>query len=183
MRYNLKSSEQIQFTEFCCPVCLTRDILDTLDIIGQYECIDIYCNSELATELMRNLLSVEYNGKQFTLGMIELDGVNIDYDRDYLLSINDDLSIWIEPAWNGDVLLDADGEFAFVCGDCDAKIIQKLEDSESKVMIFDFEDVDDEDELEEDDDFEEDDMIDLYSLIEGIVEDILDKRYGKFKRK
>lgn len=184
MRYNIKSSELIQFTEFCCPICLTRDILDTLDIIGQYECLDIYCNAELATELMRNLLSVEYNGKQFTLGMVDLDGEMVDYCDEYIFTINDDLSIWIEPAWNGDVLIDAYSKFAFVCGDCDSKILQKLEGQNNKVLIFDFEDNDDEfDEKDSEDEFENDEMIDLYSLVEGMVENILDNRYGKINKK
>ena len=143
MNYNVKDEEKVQFSEFCCPHCLTNELITALQIIRDFECIDLIADADVVTEVLRNLLNVEVNGKMFTIGMIDIDGGAYDYGMEYTLTINDDMTIWVEPTWReikGEIkLYDTDAYITYLYGDCDSSILQKLEDDNAKVMIFDFE--------------------------------------------
>jgi len=143
MRYNTKSYEKIQDTEFCCPMCLTEELLDSYLHLREFECIDLIANADVITEVLRVLLNSELDGEEFTLGMVNIDGVYADYLGEYIMSINEDKKIWIEPAWReikGEMqLFDTEAYITYIHGDCDSKILQKLDRQDKNVMIFDFE--------------------------------------------
>ena len=174
MRYNFKDIDRVQETEFCCPICLTEEIITALKTTEGDGCIDLIANSDVITDVMRVLLNSEVDGEMFTLGMVNIDG-GYDYDMEHTLTINNDHTIWVEPTWrnfDGEMkLYDTEAYITYVHDDCNSKILQKLNINKNRVMIFDFEE-----------EFDDDEDIGLYDLVEGIVEDILDKRYGRFQR-
>jgi hypothetical protein len=141
MRYDVKDIDRVQETEFCCPVCLTEELINALQLTRDYECIDLIADADVITEVMRVLLNSEVNGEMFTLGMVNIDGGGYDYGMEYTLTINDDYTIWVEPTWR-----DVDGEMelynseafvTYVYGDCNSKILQQLNKNKNRVMIFD----------------------------------------------
>ena len=148
MMYNFKNENNIKYTEFCCNHCLTEEILTALQFTREYESIDLIANADVITEVLRTLLNVEIDGEMFTLGMVEVDGGEFDYCGEYTLSVNDDKTIWCEKTWryiDGEAkLYDTEAYVTFLYGDCDSKILQKLEKDKNNVVIFDFEDEDDE---------------------------------------
>ena len=148
MMYNFKNENKIKYTEFCCDHCLTEEILTALQLIREYECIDLIADADVITEVLRTLLNVEIDGEMFTLGMVDIDGGGYDYESEYTLSINDDKTIWVEPTIRyidgKETLYDTEAYITFLYGECDSKILQKLENGKHNVVIFDFEDEDDE---------------------------------------
>lgn len=148
MMYNFKNENKIKYTEFCCEHCLTEEILTALQFAREYECIDLIADADVITEVLRTLLNVEIDGEMFTLGRVNIDGDGYDYEKEYTLSINDNLSIWCEPTIRyidgKETLYDTEAYVTFLYGECDSKILQKLEKDKNNVVIFDFEDEDDE---------------------------------------
>lgn len=141
MKY-IKNNGKTQETEFCCPSCLAEELIDALQFTREYEGIDLIAKADVITEVLRTLLSVEIDDKVFNVGVIELDGGEYDYAGEYTLTINDDYTIWIEPSWreiNGEMkLLNTEAYITYLSGDCDSKILQKLEKDDHNVMIFNF---------------------------------------------
>ena len=99
MMYDFKNGEKVKYTEFCCEHCLTEQLLTALQLIREYECIDLIADADVITEVLRTLLNVEIDGEMFTLGMVDIDGGGYDYESEYILSINDDKTVWCEKAW------------------------------------------------------------------------------------
>lgn len=144
MMYNFKNENKIKYTEFCCEHYLTEELLTALQLIREYECIDLIADADVIIEVLRTLLNVEIDGKMFTLGMVDIDGGGYDYEKEYTLSINDDKTIWVEPTIRyidgKETLYDTEAYITFLYGECDSKILQKLENGKHNVVIFDFED-------------------------------------------
>lgn len=184
MEYNFRDKEKIQFSEYCCISCLTDDILGAFETVGVSENMTVYAKANVITELIRELLSSQYDGENFKLGMITFDGLECDYVGEYVLTISDDLSVWVQRAFydNGNFAFGGD-KFAFVSGDCDSRVIQELEKRKVRTMIFDFMEDDEDFGDESEDEFEEDEVVDLYDLVESMVEHILDERYGRFNQR
>ena len=144
MMYDFKNRDSIKYTEFCCEHHLTEEILTALQFTREYECIDLIADADVITEVLRILLNVEIDGEMFTLGMVNIDGGEYDYCGEYTLTINDDKTVWIEPTIRyidgKETLYDTEAYVTFLYGECDSKILQKLEKDKHNVVIFDFED-------------------------------------------
>lgn len=137
MEYNFKTSEAVQEAEFCCGFSLVTDLLETLEHTREYESLELYANADLITEITRILLNTTVNDEPFTFGMFNIDGEGNDYFGEYVLTINDDLQLWCEPAFRDGELFNSDAFIAFVDGNCNSKILQNLNKQKSRVMIFD----------------------------------------------
>lgn len=149
--YNFKSDNKIKYTEFCCEYCLTQEIMNALQFIREYECIDLIAEADVIIEVLGTLLNIEIDGKAFTLGMVDIDGGGHSYCREYTLSISDDFSIWVEPTWrryDGKYeLLNSESYVTFMHDYSDGDILDKLAVDGNNVIAFGFEDEDeDEDE-------------------------------------
>lgn len=144
--YSFKNEEKVKNIELCCEHCLVEEMINALQFARDYESIDLIADAGVVTEVLRTLLNVEVDGEMFTLGMVDIDGGSYDYDGEYTLSINDDLTIWVEPTWreiDGETTLyDTEAYITYLHGDCNFKILQKLEKDKNNVVIFDFEDFD-----------------------------------------
>ena len=144
MMYNFKNEDRVKYAEFCCEHCLTEELLTALQFTRGYECIDIIANADVITEVLRTLLNVEVDGEMLTLGMVDIDGGEFDYCGEYTLSLNDDKTIWCEKTWRyidgKETLYDTEAYVTFLYGECDSKILQKLQNGKHNVVIFDFED-------------------------------------------
>lgn len=123
---------------YCCVNQFMDDLFNIYDYIGEYESICIYAHADVISELLRELAHTYYEDEPFELGIINFDGGVYDYGKEYLLSINDDKTIWVEPCWHEDAIIYGEGFVNFVHADCNSKILLKLEDWEQKVVAFDY---------------------------------------------
>lgn len=139
MKYKLKYKDKIQDTNFCCPDSLVDDIVSSLQYTREYECIDIIAHADVITEVICTLLNTEIDGKPFKFGMVDIDGCGFDYIGEYILSIKDDLTIWVEKVWRDGKLFDTNAYITYLHADCQYQILNKLEENDNNVLIFDFE--------------------------------------------
>lgn len=116
-----------------------EELFNIYECVGEYEAVSVYAHADVISEIFRELAYTYYEDEPFELGIIEFDGGGYDYNREYLLTINDDRKVWIERAWNKDMVIQGDAIVNFVHADCNSKILLKLEDWEQKIMIFDYE--------------------------------------------
>lgn len=125
-------------TNYCCIDCFMEEVFNIYGYIGEYEAISIYAHADVISEIFRELSYTYYEDEPFKLGIIDFDGGGYEYDKEYILTINDDKTIWIDPAWNDDRVIQGDSFISFVHADCNSKILLKLEEWEQKVAIFDY---------------------------------------------
>ena len=181
MRYNTKSFEKIQETEFCCPTCLAAELIESAQCAREFEGIELYAKADVITGVLRELLNFKVDGEFLKIGKIDIDGGEYDYCGEYLLTISDDNSIWIQEAWNtygGNCkLYDSDAYLIFVHEDCNSKILQKLQKDKKNVVLFEIEDKNNGEFDNEDEDFEQDETVDLYDLVESMVDSILEDKF------
>jgi len=146
--YNFKSNELLQITDFCCEHCLAIDILDTLDKLREFESLEVYAKAELVEELFKILSTTEINGQEIKLGMINFDGVELDYNDVYCLSLSDNYTLWIEPAYRlnektSEVsTFNSEATLAYVYQeDCDQDLLDQLEKNKVATLLFGFEEI------------------------------------------
>lgn len=136
MRYDLKYSERIQETEFCCEHSLVQELLEALGNTRDYESIELLADADLITKVTRILLNIELDGIPFTFGMYDIDGEGNDYVGEYILTINDDLTIWCEPAYRNGKLISSEAFITYFHDDCNPEILEQLIDYKARVMLF-----------------------------------------------
>lgn len=143
MRYNFKLDEQLQMTEFCCEDCLIEDIIEAFLQSRKYETIEVYAKADLIEELIGMLHGLVIDDNEFKFGMIDFDGKSLDYDDIYCLSISDDYTLWVEPAYrlneetNRYKLFNSEAILAYVYQeDCKQDLFDKLEENEVPTLLF-----------------------------------------------
>jgi hypothetical protein len=131
-------------SDVCCPMCLSEELIGELLEIDEYEGVSVYANVDIISELLKMLICTEVDDEGFELGMIDIDGQSCDYDGEYILTINYDRTIWIEPAFrkiDGEwELFDSESYVTFVDKNCDEKILARLIKNDENIVMFDFED-------------------------------------------
>ena len=135
---NNELNEYTQETTFCCEFCLTNAMLDTLSTLTdltEYTSVELVAKKDVITEVLRNLLAND--DFDFSLGMITFDGTEFEYGKEYVLTINDNCEIWIEPLWryiDGEWrLFDLESDVLFLHDESNSKILRKLvKDAEEK---------------------------------------------------
>ena len=145
MRYNFKDSDQLQITDFCCIGCLTEDIIEAFLQLRKYETIEIYAKAELIEELIDMLHGLVIDDIPIQFGMITFDGECIEYDDLYCLSLNDDYTLWCEPAYKLNKLtstyesFNSEATLAYIYQeDCKQDLLDKLEENEVHTLLFGF---------------------------------------------
>lgn len=135
MLYKIRSTDKIQDVDFYSYVELADEIIEALQLIREYETIDIIANVDVITNVLRSLIIAN---KEFSFGMVDIDGGGFDYTGEYVLSIDDEYKIWVEPVWREGKLINTGAYLTYLHGDCNYRIIKKLDEEDANVLIFDF---------------------------------------------
>jgi hypothetical protein len=139
----LKMNLNIEETDICCPFCLSDAIVEKLSECDEYDGVSVYSYADVISELLKILLISEVDGKEFTFGMVDFDGQGCDYIGEYILTVSDDKSIWVEPAFRNidgkQELFDSDSYITFVDKKCDSSILARLIGNGESVALFEFE--------------------------------------------
>jgi len=141
--YTYKCTNNVK--DYCCIHHFICEVVDEiLDSNKDYTSTTIVANGELAQNLLRILLSLTVDKTDgeflFNMGMVEFN--DIEYDKEYYISINSDFEVWCEPAYRknkygiGYVFDEAD--YTYIHENSNFKILDKIESD--NVTIFGFED-------------------------------------------
>ena len=125
-------------------------VFKNISVIGHYEDIE-----PIIKELAR------YDDVYFISLEIGLSGV-VEYDDEYILSINNEYEVFVEPAKRNDKYLNYDSEVLYIFSDCSSRLIHCNLNKNAEVYEVDYAD-----EVEED---YEDELIDD-------IDDIDDGKY------
>jgi len=103
---------------------------------------NIVANGELTKALIKLLLSIESEDVSFDIGSIDFKSIESDdYNKEYLLSISNDMEIWCEPAWQDNEYrtgyLDLEAESTYIFEDSDFEVLDSI--TSDAVTIFGFE--------------------------------------------
>jgi hypothetical protein len=137
MRYDCNNEEKLQYIEFGCPDCFTKELINTLKYTRDFESVSLYANADFITGVVRILLNVTVDDEPFKFGMFDIDGEGCDYCGEYVLSINDDKTIWCEKAFRDGEMFDSDSFLNFVHTDCSSEVIEYLINNDQRIMEFD----------------------------------------------
>ena len=99
-----------------------------ISVIGHYEDIE-----PIIKELAR------YDDVYFISLEIGLSGV-VDYDEEYILSINNDYEVFVEPAKRNGKYFNYDSEVLYIFSDCSSKLIHCNLNKNTEVYEEDYED-------------------------------------------
>lgn len=99
-----------------------------ISVIGHYEDIE-----PIIKELAR------YDDVYFISLEIGLSGV-VDYDEEYILSINNDYEVFVEPAKRNGKYFNYDSEVLYIFSDCSSKLIHCNLNKNAEVYEEDYED-------------------------------------------
>jgi hypothetical protein len=187
--------------EFCCEDCFADSLIEAMFDVSKlkdddYSSVCVICKEDLAEKLLKIFANIEVDGFDFNIEYLNFD--KADYDKEYAVIIDTDGSLSVDKVYFDDGELQTFGEdLVFISDECNSKVlINQVSFDEDAVHTFSFEDEEDEFDDEDfkcdgdcencelngnedfDDEFEDDEFIDLYSLVEGIVEDILGKKFS-----
>ena len=111
------------YEDFACAVSDTYDRIKSDD---KYNSIDVVAKYEDAKEIIRELIGIGY-GIAFIdkFGNPEWDG----YDDAFVISLLDD-EIWCEPVRRDKGYIFIEADVVYIFGDCNSKIIPKIESDE-----------------------------------------------------
>ena len=111
--------KDLNIEDFHCRECFLGEMIELSERLEEGENIDIIANSSLIEYLF-----VELVKEGFKIGMVDFDGLELDYYGEYLLTIDYDNTVWIEPALR-------DGEPYNYC----AKYVYFYEEDVSQLII------------------------------------------------
>lgn len=127
--------------DFCCLNCFINDVIGTVfDSNEEYATVDIIAHGDLTQEIIREVLSIKIDEDicPFSLGIIEFNPVN--YDKEYVVSINKEMEIWCEPAWRdneyGTGYVMMGGDEVYVHEDCNYKVWNSIDSDNIKIFGF-----------------------------------------------
>jgi len=96
-------TENTQIMDFCCIHELVADIVSKIEnhINDDYYSIGVVANPDIAHELIKILLTKQYDDIDFTLGSINFCDIESgDYVKEYIVTVTNDLQLWCEPMWS-----------------------------------------------------------------------------------
>ena len=132
----------MEIKDICCEDCLFDELLEKAESLGKNEGFTFFAKRDLVAFIIESFVKQD----EYSLGVINFEGCDFDYFDEYVVSIDDDKTIWCEPAirhsevytYNCDY-----GDIAYVYqGDVRQEIIDRLLDDKANVVLFGFEDED-----------------------------------------
>jgi hypothetical protein len=128
--------------DFCCIHGFIDKIVDKIcnHLNDDHYSIDIIANGDLAQDLIRCLMAVQTDsdGFMFDFGMVDFN--SIEYGKEYIVTVNNDLELWCEPAYRDNEYstgyIYAESDDCFVYEDSNREVMDKIESG--NVTIFGF---------------------------------------------
>ena len=120
-------------------ICI-EDMNEIVDIIAneaydltEYGSVSVIAFYEDMTEILKELLAYE----DFMVGNIELyDFEFTNYDKEYIMTMNDDLKIWIQPMFNGERYINYEADKVFIADDCHSSVLEYNFNRKSDTYCF-----------------------------------------------
>ena len=135
--------------DYCCIHGFVDTIVDKiLDHVNDDSySIDIIANGDLTEDLIRCLMAIETDDDGFMFNMQDVDYNGLEYNGEYVLTINNDFELWCEPAYRdneyGEGYIASDSNLAYVYEDSDYEVTDKLDSDNIIIFGFNGEDEDD----------------------------------------
>lgn len=106
-------------------ICI-EDMTEIVDIIAneaydldEYGSVSVIAFYEDMAEILKELLAYE----DFMVGNIELyDFEFTNYDKEYIMTMNNDLKIWIQPMFDGERYIKYEADKVFIADDCHSSV-------------------------------------------------------------
>jgi len=184
-----------EIEEFCCESCLAGNIINAMYEISylkgdKYSSATILCKEDLAEKLL-NVFTGEFD---FDIECIDFS--KVDYDKEYGVTVDTDGILSINKAYFDDGELQTFGEdLIFISDEVNSKLfINQISFDEDAVHSFSLDDPDEEEfddsndecdgdcencELNGEDEFSEDESVNLYDVVESMVEAILEEKFTR----
>lgn len=129
--------------DFCCIHGFVEIIIDKiLDHINDDSySIDIIANGDLTQDLIRCLLTIKTDADGFMLDMKCVDYNGLEYNGEYVLTINNDFEFWCEPVYRdneyGEGYIYTESDDCFVYEDSNREVMDKIESGNITIFGFD----------------------------------------------
>lgn len=128
--------------DYCCYHEFVDKVMDDFlnHVNNNTYSIDIIVDGELTQDLIRSFMSIpmEYNSFMFTCGMIDFD--SIEYNKEYILTIDNNFEIWCEPAYHdneyGKGYIHTEADKIYVQDEVNQKIMDTIKSND--IVIFGF---------------------------------------------
>ena len=128
--------------DYCCIHGFVDTIVDKiLDHVNDDSySIDIIAYGDLTEDLIRCLMAIETDDDGFMFNMQDVDYNGLEYNGEYVLTINNDFELWCEPAYRdneyGEGYIYTESDDCFVYEDSNREVMDKIESG--NVTIFGF---------------------------------------------
>lgn len=139
----------IDTVDYCCMRHFAETVIEELFDTDEDASTTIVVFGDMLDDLIRLMMTVQAEGEDeffFHTGMIDIN--NVEYDKEYYVTINTNRELWCEPAFHdneyGTGYILTDDTHVYLYEDCNYSILDKVYSDD--VIIFGFED-----ELDEDD--------------------------------
>ena len=137
-------NNNLRIKDYCCFHDFVDKIMDDFlnHVNDDTYSIDIIANGDLTQDLIRSFMSIpmEYNDFMFTCGMVNFD--SIDYDKEYVLTIDNNFALWCEPAYRdneyGTGYIYTEADKTYIQDEVNEKVMDKV--GSDDIVIFGFTD-------------------------------------------
>lgn len=194
IKYNLETEP------YYCEFSLLSDALNTLEYInknksGHYASIAILGHDFIIEKLLKAICRIDFAKSDAELSLDSLDYSYTEYDNEYalIISLEDcytrEFTVSIEKATYEDGTYKTyDMDYLYIDENCENELVKKHLQYEDTMDVFCITDECDEEELDNNNEFEcdlnedefaEDEFIELYDLVESMVESILENKFTR----
>lgn len=111
-------------------------IADEANNLDEYGSVSVIAFYEDMAEILKELLAYD----EFMVGNIELyDFEFTNYDKEYILTICEDLKIWIQPMFNGERYINYEADKVFIADDCCSSVVEYNFNRKADTYMFGYE--------------------------------------------
>ena len=130
---------------YCIHEFVEEIVNELLDNDDDFYTINVIAKGEFTKDLIKLLLSIETEDVSFDVGSIDFKSIESDdYNKEYLLSISNDMELWCEPAWQHNEYrtgyLDLEAESTYILDDSNFEVLDKVESDMITIFGFEYED-------------------------------------------
>ena len=137
--------KDMEIKDICCEECLFNELLDRAENLKEDDSLLFFAKYELVRFIIQEFIKTD----DYVLENITFDGEFGDYRGEYVVSIDDEKCIWCEPAIRKSGIFSYgynEHDIAYVYeNDVQQAVIDSLLDDECRVVLFGFDEENEED--------------------------------------